>query len=77
MPEAPTVVARTSSVLTMPADRYGEFDSEPLFLRPLRELDPEQLARRLDVDLEGVRVAMDLDHEEWPRASASMLRESS
>jgi hypothetical protein len=75
MPEALTVVAQTSSVLTMPADRYGEFDSEPLFLQPLRELDPEQLARRLDVDIEAVRVAMDLDHEEWPQASASMLRE--
>ena len=75
MPEPLTVVARTSSVLSMPADRYGEFDSEPLFLRPLRELDPEQLARRLDVDLEAVRLAMDIDHEEWPQASASRLRE--
>lgn len=75
MPEPITTVRRSTAFLALPADKYGEFDSDSVIFQSLGEADPEDLARQLHVDVDVVRLAVEINGQEWARVSASLLRE--
>jgi len=74
MADAFTRIARSFSVPTRPADAYGDFDSEHAALVVLRDSDPDELARRLDVSTDIAALAIRADREDWAGASAAVIR---
>jgi predicted Zn-dependent protease with MMP-like domain len=75
MPDDFTSVVRTLSLSTMPAEKYGAFDSDVLVLQRLHDVNADDVVRRLGVETEAVRLALEIDGRPWSQSCAAVLRE--